>query len=519
MDKILIIDFGSQYTQLIARRVRELNVYCEIFPYDASKEKIHSFKATGVILSGGPNSVYVNETPNVSPHIFKLGIPILGICYGMQTMVNQLGGTVVKSNEREFGYAEIRAHGHSDLLRDIEDKTNEEGHGLLDVWMSHGDKVNKLPNDFEIICSNQSTPIAGIANKSKHFYGLQFHPEVTHTKKGYEIIKNFVINISKCKPEWNMPNYVERTIKKIHEVVGSDEVILGLSGGVDSSVAAALIHKAIGDQLTCVFVDHGLLRLNEAEKVMKTFKENLGVKVIHVNAEDKFLKDLKGITDPEEKRKIIGRDFVEIFQEESKEHPEVKWLAQGTIYPDVIESAGGNTKKAHNIKSHHNVGGLPDTLKLKLLEPLRDLFKDEVRKLGIELGLPKDMIFRHPFPGPGLGVRILGEVKKDFADLLRHADSIFIAELKKSGWYDKTSQAFAVFLPIKSVGVMGDSRTYEYVVSLRAVVTSDFMTANWAELPYDLLGKISNKIINEVKGINRVVYDISGKPPSTIEWE
>ena len=519
MDKILIIDFGSQYTQLIARRVRELNVYCEIFPYDASIEKINSFEASGIILSGGPNSVYENETPNVSSHIFELGIPILGICYGMQTMVNQLGGSVVNSNEREFGYAEIRAHGHSDLLKGIEDKKNDEGHGLLDVWMSHGDKVNQLPDDFEIICSNQSTPIAGIANKSKHFYGLQFHPEVTHTKKGFEIIKKFVIDISVCKPEWNMPNYVETAVKKIQEAVGSDEVILGLSGGVDSSVAAALIHKAIGDQLTCVFVDHGLLRLNEGKIVMKTFKENLGVKVIHVNAEGKFLKDLEGITDPEEKRKIIGRDFVEIFQEESKEYPQVKWLAQGTIYPDVIESAGGDTKKAHNIKSHHNVGGLPDTLKLKLLEPLRDLFKDEVRKLGVELGLPKDMVYRHPFPGPGLGVRILGEIKKDFADLLRGADAIFIEELKKSGWYDKTSQAFAVFLPVKSVGVMGDARTYEYVVSLRAVVTSDFMTANWAELPYDLLGKVSNRIINEVKGINRVVYDVSGKPPSTIEWE
>ena len=519
MDKILIIDFGSQYTQLIARRVRELNVYCEIFPYDASIKKINLFEAHGIILSGGPNSVYENETPNVSSHIFELDIPILGICYGMQTMVNQLGGAVVNSNEREFGYAEIRAHGHSDLLKDIEDKKNDEGHGLLDVWMSHGDKVNQLPDGFEIICSNQSTPIAGIAKKSKNFYGLQFHPEVTHTKKGFEIIKKFVINISACKSEWNMPNYVETAVKKIQKAVGSDEVILGLSGGVDSSVAAALIHKAIGDQLTCVFVDHGLLRLNEAEIVLKTFKENLGVKVIHVNAETKFLKDLEGVTDPEEKRKIIGRDFVEIFQEESKEYPEVKWLAQGTIYPDVIESAGGETKKAYNIKSHHNVGGLPDTLKLKLLEPLRDLFKDEVRKLGAELGLPKDMVYRHPFPGPGLGVRILGEIKKDFADLLRGADAIFIEELKKSGWYNKTSQAFVVFLPIKSVGVMGDARTYEYVVSLRAVVTSDFMTANWAELPYDLLGKVSNRIINEVKGINRVVYDISGKPPSTIEWE
>ena len=519
MDKILIIDFGSQYTQLIARRVRELNVYCEIIPYDLKIEKINALNPTGIILSGGPNSVYKNETPNVSHAVFELEIPILGICYGMQTMVNQLGGEVVNSNKREFGYAEIRAHGHSDLLKGIEDKKNNNGHGLLDVWMSHGDKVNKLPKGFEIICSNSSTPIAGIANKSKHFYGLQFHPEVTHTKKGFEIIKSFVLNICQCNAEWNMPNYIENTVKKIQEMVGSDEVILGLSGGVDSSVAGALIHKAIGDQLTCIFVDHGLLRLNEAENVMKTFKKNLGVKVVHINAENKFLGDLKNIIDPEEKRKIIGRNFVEIFQKESKKYDHVKWLAQGTIYPDVIESAGGKTKKAHNIKSHHNVGGLPDTLKLKLLEPLRDLFKDEVRKLGVELGLPKNMVYRHPFPGPGLGVRILGEIKKEYADLLRSADAIFIEELIKSGWYEKTSQAFAVFLPIKSVGVMGDTRTYEYVVSLRAVVTSDFMTAHWAELPYNLLGKVSNRIINEVKGINRVVYDISGKPPSTIEWE
>ena len=519
MDKILILDFGSQYTQLIARRIRELGVYCEIFPFDISIQKINAFNAQGIIFSGGPNSVYEEETPLAHEGIFKLNIPILGICYGMQTIVNQLGGKVQTSDKREFGYAEIRAHGHSKLLSNIQDKTNEEGHGLLDVWMSHGDKVTSLPSGFQIIASNKSTPIAGIANETKNIYGFQFHPEVTHTKQGKNIIKQFVINICKVKADWNMPNYVEIAIQNIKKLVGKDDVLLGLSGGVDSSVAAMLIHKAIGKQLTCIFVDHGLLRQNEAEIVMQTFNKNLGVKVIYVDAEKKFMENLKKICNPEEKRKIIGKDFVEVFQEEAKKLSNVKWLAQGTIYPDVIESAGGKTKKAHNIKSHHNVGGLPDTLNLKLLEPLRDLFKDEVRELGIALGLKKEMIYRHPFPGPGLGVRILGEVKKEFADLLRKADAIFIEELKESGWYAKTSQAFTVFLPVKSVGVMGDGRTYEYVVSLRAVTTSDFMTASWAELPYDLLGKVSNRIINEVKGINRVVYDISGKPPATIEWE
>ena len=519
MDKILILDFGSQYTQLIARRIRELGVYCEIFPFDISIQKINAFNAQGIIFSGGPNSVYEEETPLAHEGIFKLNIPILGICYGMQTIVNQLGGKVQTSDKREFGYAEIRAHGHSKLLSNIQDKTNEEGHGLLDVWMSHGDKVTSLPSGFQIIASNKSTPIAGIANETKNIYGFQFHPEVTHTKQGKNIIKQFVINICKVKADWNMPNYVEIAIQNIKKLVGKDDVLLGLSGGVDSSVAAMLIHKAIGKQLTCIFVDHGLLRQNEAEIVMQTFNKNLGVKVIYVDAEKKFMENLKKICDPEEKRKIIGKDFVEVFQEEAKKLSNVKWLAQGTIYPDVIESAGGKTKKAHNIKSHHNVGGLPDTLNLKLLEPLRDLFKDEVRELGIALGLKKEMIYRHPFPGPGLGVRILGEVKKEFADLLRKADAIFIEELKESGWYAKTSQAFTVFLPVKSVGVMGDGRTYEYVVSLRAVTTSDFMTANWAELPYKLLRIVSNRIINEVKGINRVVYDISGKPPATIEWE
>ena len=519
MDKILILDFGSQYTQLIARRIRELNVYCEIFPFDIDFKKIEDFKANGIILSGGPNSVYEEETPSAPQEIFKLNIPILGICYGMQTIVNQLGGKVQISSKREFGYAEVRAHGHSSLLSEIQDKTNKDGHGLLNVWMSHGDKVTSLPSGFKIIASNQSTPIAAIANESKNIYGFQFHPEVTHTPQGSKIIKRFVIEICKSEASWNMPDYVKTAVINIKEIVGNDGVILGLSGGVDSSVAAMLIHRAIGDQLTCIFVDNGLLRLNEAEIVMKTYNKNLGVKVIHVDATNKFMEDLIGISDPEKKRKIIGRDFIEVFQEEAKNIPNAKWLAQGTIYPDVIESAGGKTKKAHNIKSHHNVGGLPDTLNLKLLEPLRELFKDEVRELGIALGLKKDMVYRHPFPGPGLGVRILGEVKEEFANLLRQADAIFIEELKESGWYNKTSQAFTVFLPVKSVGVMGDGRTYEYVVSLRAVVTSDFMTAEWAKLPYDLLGIVSNRIINEVKGINRVVYDISGKPPATIEWE
>jgi GMP synthase (glutamine-hydrolysing) len=519
MDKVLILDFGSQYTQLIARRIRELNVYCEIFPYDVDTKKIENLNPKAIIFSGGPNSVYSDDTPEAPSICFDIDCPILGICYGMQTMVKQLGGKVDTSNKREFGYAEIRAQGHSSLLEDIEDRVNNVGHGLLDVWMSHGDKVVSIPKDFSVIASNASTPIAAIANPEKSYYGVQFHPEVTHTKQGNAIIQRFVIDIAKCNPSWNMPNYVETAISNIKKMVCDDEVILGLSGGVDSSVAAALIHKAIGDKLTCIFVDHGMLRLNEAKIVMETFKENLGVKIIHINATDKFMSDLTGINDPEEKRKIIGKDFIEVFQSEAENLKNVKWLAQGTIYPDVIESAGGKTKKAHNIKSHHNVGGLPETLNLKLLEPLRELFKDEVRELGVALGLPKDMVNRHPFPGPGLGVRILGEVKLEYADLLRDADAIFIDELKQSGWYEKTSQAFTVFLPVKSVGVMGDGRTYEFVVSLRAVVTSDFMTANWAELPYELLGKVSNRIINEVKGINRVVYDISGKPPATIEWE
>ena len=518
-DKILILDFGSQYTQLIARRVRETSVYCELHSCDVSEEFVREFNPKGIILSGGPASVYEEETPRAPDVVFKLGVPVLGICYGMQTMAAQLGGKVENASHREFGYAEIRAQGHSNLLRDIQDRANEEGHGLLDVWMSHGDKVTELPSGFKVIASNASTPIAGMADEDRKFYGVQFHPEVTHTLQGKAIITRFVHDICGCGYDWNMPDYVEEAIGKIRSEVGSDEVILGLSGGVDSSVVAALLHRAIGDQLTCVFVDNGLLRLNEAEQVMDTFAKNLGVKVIHVDASGEFMKHLAGVTEPENKRKIIGREFVEVFQQEAAKLPNAKWLAQGTIYPDVIESAGAKTKKAHAIKSHHNVGGLPETLHLKLLEPLRELFKDEVRELGIALGLPHDMVYRHPFPGPGLGVRILGEVKREYADLLRQADAIFIDELRSSGWYEKTSQAFAVFLPVKSVGVMGDGRTYDYVVALRAVQTQDFMTAHWAELPYTLLGKVSNRIINEIRGINRVVYDISGKPPATIEWE
>ena len=523
--RILILDFGSQYTQLIARRVRETHVYCELHPWDMTEADIRAFNPAGIILSGGPNSVYDEETPKAPKVVFELGVPVLGICYGMQTMAAQLGGAVENGLVREFGYAEIRAQGHSALLRDIQDRINAQGHGLLDVWMSHGDKVTALPPGFSVIASNPTTPIAGMADVARHFYALQFHPEVTHTHQGKAMLNRFVHDICGCAQDWNMPDYVSEAVDKIRVQVGRDEVILGLSGGVDSSVAAVLLHRAIGKQLTCVFVDNGLLRLNEAAQVMQTFADNLGVKVIHVDASAEFLQHLAGVSDPEQKRKIIGREFVEVFQREAKKLPQAKWLAQGTIYPDVIESAGAKTKKAHTIKSHHNVGGLPESLHLKLLEPLRELFKDEVRELGMALGLPHDMVYRHPFPGPGLGVRILGEVKREYADLLRRADAIFIEELHATkdvegkSWYSKTSQAFTVFLPVKSVGVMGDGRTYEWVVSLRAVQTQDFMTAHWAHLPYELLGKVSNRIINEVRGINRVVYDISGKPPATIEWE
>ncbi len=517
--KILILDFGAQYTQLIARRVREAGVYCELHPYDVSDDFVRSFDPDGIILSGGPNSVWEVDTPRAPAAAFSLGVPVLGICYGMQTMAAQLGGKVESGAVREFGYAEVRARGHSVLFKDIQDRVNGEGHGLLDVWMSHGDKVTELPAGFKVIASNATTPIAAMADETRRFYAVQFHPEVTHTLQGAAMIQRFVHVICGLSGDWNMPGYVDEAVARVRAEVGDDEVLLGLSGGVDSAVAAALIHRAIGKQLICVFVDNGLLRLNEADQVMKTFAENLGVKVIHVDASQEFLGQLVGVSDPEQKRKIIGRVFVEVFQRESAKLTNVKWLAQGTIYPDVIESAGAKTKKAHTIKSHHNVGGLPETLHLRLLEPLRELFKDEVRELGLALGLPRDMVFRHPFPGPGLGVRILGEVKPEYADLLRRADAIFIDELRQAGWYEKTAQAFAVFLPVRSVGVMGDGRTYEFVAALRAVQTTDFMTAQWAELPYALLAKTSNRIINEVRGINRVVYDISGKPPATIEWE
>jgi GMP synthase (glutamine-hydrolysing) len=540
---ILILDFGSQVTQLIARRVREMGVYCELHPNDVSEEFIREYNPEGIILSGSHASTYEAHDLRAPQAVFEQGVPVLGICYGMFTMTVQLGGSVDASDHREFGHAEVRAHGHTKLLDGLQDVKNADGHGLLHVWMSHGDKVTQLPPGFILMASTTNCPIAAMADEARGFYALQWHPEVTHTKQGAAMLRRFVLDICAAKPTWTMPNYIDTAIAKIREQVGAEEVILGLSGGVDSSVAAALIHRAIGKQLTCVFVDHGLLRLNEGDMVMKMFAENLGVKVIRVDASDQFMGHLKGITDPEQKRKIIGREFVEVFQSEAKKLPQAKWLAQGTIYPDVIESAGAKTKKAHTIKSHHNVGGLPETLNLKLLEPLRELFKDEVRELGVALGLPREMVYRHPFPGPGLGVRILGEVTKQAADLLRRADAIFIEELRNTpvvpsplvgegarragegadgktpSWYDATAQAFAVYLPVKSVGVMGDGRTYENVVALRAVQTTDFMTAHWAELPHSLLAKVSNRIINEVRGFNRVVYDISGKPPATIEWE
>lgn len=518
-DHILILDFGSQVTQLIARRVREAHVYCEVHPNDVSADFIREFAPKGIILSGSHMSAYEESNDQASQAVFEAGIPVLGICYGMQTMAQQLGGKVESGTKREFGYAEVRARNHSKLLEGIEDFQTEAGEGMLKVWMSHGDKVSELPPGFKVMASTPSCPIAGMFDEARGFYAVQFHPEVTHTVKGREILQRFVLDICKCKPDWIMGDYAKEAVEKIRAEVGDEEVILGLSGGVDSSVTAALIHRAIGQRLTCVFVDNGLLRKNEREQVRETFEKNMGLKLIVVDAIDRFMNALAGVSDPEQKRKIIGREFVNVFQEEAAKIKNAKWLAQGTIYPDVIESAGAKTKKAKVIKSHHNVGGLPDTLHLKLLEPLRSLFKDEVRELGIALGLPAEMVYRHPFPGPGLGVRILGEVKREYADLLREADAIFIEELRKADLYDKVSQAFVVFLPVKSVGVMGDGRTYEWVVSLRSVETSDFMTAKWSELPYDLLGRVSNRIINEVRGINRVVYDVSGKPPATIEWE
>ena len=518
-DRILILDFGSQYTQLIARRVREAGVYCELHPWDMDEDAIRAFAPKGIILSGGPESTVADDAPVAPLSVFELGVPVFGICYGMQTMTAQMGGRVETASHHEYGYAQVRARGHTELLKDIEDHATAEGYGMLDVWMSHGDRVVELPQGFKLMASTDSAPIAGIANEEKHFYGVQFHPEVTHTRQGQRILERFIHSICECGADWTPGNIADDAIVQVREQVGKDDVILGLSGGVDSSVVAALLHKAIGEQLTCVFVDNGLLRHNEGDQVMATFAEHMGVKVIRVDAEQRFLDALKGENDPEKKRKIIGNLFVEIFEEASNKLSAAKWLAQGTIYPDVIESAGSKTGKAHVIKSHHNVGGLPEHMKLQLLEPLRELFKDEVRKLGVELGLPYDMVYRHPFPGPGLGVRILGEVKKEYADVLRLADHIFIEELRKNDLYDKTSQAFAVFLPVKSVGVTGDGRRYEWVVALRAVETIDFMTARWAHLPYEFLDHVCRRIVNEVTGISRVVYDITGKPPGTIEWE
>ncbi len=517
--RILILDFGSQYTQLIARRVREIGVFSEIRAFDISLDEIKDFKPNGIILSGGPESVTEGESPRAPEGIFELGLPVLGICYGMQTMAQQLGGEVSTSDLREFGYAQMAVEGEGGLLSGLQNAANSQDQALLDVWMSHGDKVTSIPDGFELTASTASCPIAGIANTEKHLYGIQFHPEVTHTLQGKPLFEKFVLTICQCDGLWTPANIVEDAIERVREQVGSDQVLLGLSGGVDSSVVAALLHKAIGDQLTCVFVDNGLLRKNEGDQVMEMFAKNMGVKVIRADAEELFLSQLAGVSDPEQKRKVIGNIFIEVFDAESTKLDGINWLAQGTIYPDVIESAASKTGKAHVIKSHHNVGGLPDDMKMELVEPLRELFKDEVRKIGLELGLPYDMVYRHPFPGPGLGVRILGEVKKEYADVLREADAIFIEELRHADWYHKTSQAFVVFLPVKSVGVVGDGRCYEWVVSLRAVETIDFMTARWAHLPYALLEKVSNRIINEIPNISRVAYDVSSKPPATIEWE
>ena len=515
-DKILILDFGAQYTQLIARRIRELGVYCEIWAWDHDPNEIAAFGAKGIILSGGPESTTEQGAPRAPQQVFDSGLPILGICYGMQTLAAQLGGATEAADQREFGHAQVDVVAKDSLLADLSDHA---GQPRLDVWMSHGDHVSRAPPGFAITATTDRIPIAAMANESRRWYGVQFHPEVTHTKQGSVLLRRFVVDICGCATLWTAANIIDDQIARVRAQVGNDEVILGLSGGVDSSVVAALLHRAIGKQLTCVFVDTGLLRWQEGDQVMAMFAQNMGVKVVRVNAADRYFAKLKGVSDPEAKRKIIGNLFVEIFDEESRKLANAKWLAQGTIYPDVIESAGSKTGKAHVIKSHHNVGGLPEDMKLKLVEPLRELFKDEVRRLGVELGLPREMVYRHPFPGPGLGVRILGEVKPEYADLLARADAIFIDELRKADFYDKTSQAFAVFLPVKSVGVVGDARAYEWVIALRAVETIDFMTAHWARLPYDFLGKVSNRIINELRGVSRVVYDISGKPPATIEWE
>jgi GMP synthase (glutamine-hydrolysing) len=518
-DRILILDFGSQYTQLIARRVREARVYSEIRAFDIGVEALKTFAPKGVILSGGPESVFDAPDVRAPLAVFELGVPVLGICYGMHTMAEQLGGRVEGSDRREFGYAELRARGHSRLLENIEDHTSDEGFGLLDVWMSHGDSVTAMPEGFKRIASTENAPLAGMADEARQFYGIQFHPEVTHTRQGARILSRFVHDICGCRELWTPQQIIDDSIDRVRARVGDDDVLLALSGGVDSSVVAALLHRAIGEQLTCIFVDNGLLRLNEGDQVMATFAEHLGVKVIRVNAEDRFLTALGEVDDPERKRKIIGNLFIEIFEEQAKGLDDVRWLAQGTIYPDVIESAGAATGKAHVIKSHHNVAGLPERMKLELIEPLRELFKDEVRTIGVELGLPSDLVYRHPFPGPGLGVRILGKVKRHYADLLRRADAIFIEELRQHQLYQKVSQAFAVYLPVRSVGVMGDARRYEHVIALRAVETIDFMTARWAHLPYEFLELVSNRIINEVPGISRVTYDVSSKPPATIEWE
>jgi len=517
--RILILDFGAQYTQLIARRVRELGVYCEIHPWDMSDAQVRAFAPRGVILSGGPESVTAADPPRAPAAVFELGVPVLGICYGMQTMAQQLGGRVAASSEREFGYAEVTVTGASRLLDQLEDRRNAAGGCVLDVWMSHGDRVDALPPGFTATAGTATIPFAAMSDERRRFYGVQFHPEVTHTPQGARLLERFVREIAGADALWSTGNILADAIERVRAQVGAGKVLLGLSGGVDSSVVAALLHRTIGDQLTCVFVDHGLLRLGEAEQVMSTFAQHLGVRVIRVDAEARFLAALAGVTDPEAKRKIIGRTFIEVFDEEAHRLQGVRFLAQGTIYPDVIESAGARTGKAHVIKSHHNVGGLPERMHLELIEPLRELFKDEVRRLGIELGLPREMVYRHPFPGPGLGVRILGEVRKAYADLLRRADAIFIEELRRHDLYERVSQAFAVFLPVRSVGVMGDGRRYDYVIALRAVETVDFMTAHWARLPYEFLDHVSRRIVNEVAGISRVVYDISGKPPATIEWE